>query len=867
VLQFASIGFDVSSQEIFSTLLDGGMLYMIDRETKTMVPQLLDFIGKRALETLYLPPALLKFIFSHHEYMEKFPRSVKHIIAAGEQLIVTDGLRNHMAKNNVYLHNHYGPAETHVVTAFTLAPRDSVDEKPPIGKPIANTAIYLLDPNHNPLPIGIPGELYISSLNVSRGYCNQPELTAEKFLDDPFCQSQPGHHMYRTGDLARWLAQGNIEFLGRMDNQVKIRGFRIEPAEVEAKLLNHREIEDAAVVARDDAGTLELGGGNKYLCAYIVCKGNVEIADLRDYLSIELPDYMIPSYFVYLTEIPLTPNKKVNTRKLPEPKIVSKQGSSLPRDEIDKKVASMWWEILELENTIIGIDTNFFQLGGQSLKATLLLQKIHKEFNVRMTLGEMFKAPTIKGMSTYIKGAIKTSFSPVELAERKEYYHLSSAQKRLYVLQQMELTKTTYNLPINVVLKGKLEKLKLEGTFRALIARHESLRTSFAPVAETPIQLIHDEVAFKVDYYEAKTEKEGKNKVNHLIIPFQLSRAPLLRVGLIEIEENTHILLIDMHHIVADSISQDILVQEFIALYHDRRLPHLKFQYKDYSQWQNGKKAKDILEQQETYWLKTFQGQIPALNLPTDYLRPAIQSFAGSNIGFVIGGEQTKKLKVLAWQEGATLYMTILALYYVFLAKISGQEDIVVGTPVSGRQHSDLDPIVGMFVNTLALRNYPGPEETFAHFLQEVKQQLLEALENQDYPFEELVDKLKITRDTGRNPLFDVMFTFQPQLEYKSTLPEDTALKIALFKSENPTAKFDMALNAVEDEHALHFNIEYSTKLFKKETIDRFAAYFKDIVTTVANNRNVKLKDIEISLELTDSKSTISHEAQGAFEF
>jgi non-ribosomal peptide synthetase component F len=325
--------------------------------------------------------------------------------------------------------------------------------------------------------------------------------------------------------------------------------------------------------------------------------------------------------------------------------------------------------------------------------------------------------------------------------------------------------------------------------------------------------------------------------------------------------------MLDMHHIITDGISQDIWETELITLYHDRNLPPLTLQYKDYSEWQNSDEQKQALEQQEMYWLKSYQGEIPVLDLPIDYERPSMQSFEGSDINFVINNEQAAKLKTLALEQDATLYMLLLALYYVLLAKISGQEDIVVGTPVSGRNHDDLQSIIGMFVNTLILRNYPSAEKTFTHFLEEVKQMTLQAFDNQDYPFEELVEKLGVRRDTGRNPICDVMFAFQTQEEQGLNLYESMEVKIEPYEYENRTSKFDMVLYAVEEEHLLHCNIEYSTKLFKKETIERFSAYFKDTVTAVLQDSNVKLKDIEISLELTDSKSTISHEAQGAFGF
>jgi hypothetical protein len=465
----------------------------------------------------------------------------------------------------------------------------------------------------------------------------------------------------------------------------------------------------------------------------------------------------------------------------------------------------------------------------------------------------------------------------------------------------MDLQSTSYNIPQSFNLEGALYVQRLAQTFKKLIKRHESLRTSFHQAAEKPVQKAHHEVEFEIEYHDLATENtKGKNHklhitnykqipnsksqipnqketgvhhssnnriIHHFIRPFDLSRSPLMRVGLIKEQVQKHILMFDMHHIITDGISQDLLAEEFIILYHGGALPALRLQYKDYSEWQNSAEQKQTLNQQEAYWLKTYQGEIPTLNLPWDYIRPALQSFEGSDIDFAFNNEQAAKMKTLALEQEATLYMVLLALYYVFLAKISGQEDIVVGTPVSGRNHSDLEPIIGMFVNTLALRNYPSAEKTFTQFLQEVKQRTIQAFDNQDYPLEELVEKLEIRQDTGRSPLFDTLFAFQARQDRPLNLHDSMEMKIEPYEYENRTSKFDIVLIVLEEEHDLHFNIEYSTKLFKRDTIRRFAAYFKDIVTSVSNNRNVKLKDIEISLELTDSKSTIAHEALGAFGF
>jgi amino acid adenylation domain-containing protein len=407
VLQFASIGFDVSAQEIFSTLLSGGKLFLIDSEKRHDIPWLFNYIRRNTIDTLFLPPAFLKFVFSEPEYAAIFPSSVKHIIAAGEQLVVPEPLRNYLKDNHVVLHNHYGPSETHVVSTLTIDPGGEIPALPSIGKPIANTGLYILDENKNLVPIGVPGELYISGDSVGRGYYNREQPTRERYMPDPFFQ---GERMYRTGDLARRLPDGNIEFLGRVDLQVKLRGYRIEPGEIETQLMNHQDVKEAVVAAGGQ------GHGHEYLCAYIVAAGPGKFdrtpsmaEELKNYLSRSLPGYMIPAHFVKMERLPLTPSGKIDRKALPEPgKGDGAAGDFIaPRDEIEMKLASLWAEVLGIEKSGIGIDGNFFGLGGHSLKATVMTAKIHREFMVRVPLSHMFSAPTIRKLAGYLKEAEK----------------------------------------------------------------------------------------------------------------------------------------------------------------------------------------------------------------------------------------------------------------------------------------------------------------------------------------------------------------------------------------------------------------------------------------------------------------------------
>ncbi|MCP4152593.1 MAG: non-ribosomal peptide synthetase, partial [bacterium] len=507
---------------------------------------------------------------------------------------------------------------------------------------------------------------------------------------------------------------------------------------------------------------------------------------------------------------------------------------------------------------------DFFQLGGDSLKATILISKIHKKLHVKIPLTQLFTTPTVEGLSRYIKDADEDKYVSIRGAEEKEYYALSSAQKRMYFLQQIEPENKAYNISKIIFLSEPPEPGELKKTFEKLIKRHESLRTAFEIVDNEPVQKIYDDVKFEVEYYEPpeqtrESAENGKLTVEkNIAAAFDLSKAPLLRVRLIKEGENRYILFIEMHHIIADGTSLSILQEEFAVLYRGQELEPLRIQYKDYAEWQYRFNRSGELEKQEEFWLKLFEKKIPLLNLPIDYPRPELQSFEGDRIGFRIGSKETATLKALALKEETTFYMVILALFNVLLSKITGMEDIVIGSTIAGRGHADLEKIIGMFINTLPLRNYPGSEKTFARFLADVKKQTLEAFENQDYQFEDLVEKLAVKRLPGRNPIFDILFSFlnmAPDTESASVGPTaDPKGKSAESKPGDSgeqqeygikTAKFDLKLSGMEENGELSLEFEYATRLFKKETIQRFIEYFRKISARVIENYNEKIGNIE----------------------
>jgi len=848
-LQFTSINFCVSFQEIMGTLTSGGELYLIGDIERQDIDYLMNFLSRNRIEILFLPFSYLNFLFNESgRWHQAFDHNLKHIITAGEQLKITVGLKRFLDKNpHLKLHNHYGSTEMHVVTSYTLdASNAEKTPIPPAGKPVSNISIYILDEYFNPVPVGVWGELFVAGSSEILGYIDNDALNKQKLVKHPWLSTW--HHdqrFFRSGDIGRWMPDGNIELRGRKDFQVKIRGFRIEPGEIESKILSIENVRECVVVVKEDKVQ------QKYLAAY-VSVDNIKVADIKKRLSGELPQYMIPQ-IILLDNLPLMPNGKVDRERLPEPEAETQTDYTAPRDELEKGLVKMWSQVLEIAPENIGIDNDFFELGGHSLKATVLVSRLHKELQVKVRLLDIFQGSTIRELAEVIKGTTREQYAPINITEAKEYYSLSSAQKRLYLLQQIGNAGTAYNMPFVMELTGNLNRAHLEDTFKKLIQRHESFRTSFVLAGGEPVQCIHDEAGFELEYFDLQAAggEEGpesrelriKNYIFSFIRPFDLSRAPLLRVGLIRLKKEKHILAIDMHHIISDGTSCGILVREFMALYAAEELTNLKLQYSDYSDWQANEKRKEELARQETYWKQQFADELPVLDLPTDFPRPTTQVFEGKHVHFEIGKETTTALMTLALAQETTLYMVLLTIYNIFLSKLSGQEDIVVGTAAGGRKHADLEGIIGMFVNTLVLRNYPRGHQSFLEFLKEIKERTIEAFDHQDYQYEDLVSQVLAARDTSRNPLFDTMFVIQntaiPTIRIKE-------LNLTPFEYQHDISKFDLMLLGSETDETLSFTMEYSTRLFTGDTIRRFIGYFNKIVTTVIGDPAVKLSGIAI---------------------
>ncbi|MFB6365159.1 amino acid adenylation domain-containing protein, partial [Paenibacillus elgii] len=848
LLQLASFSFDVFVGDIARTLYNGGTMVICPKNDRIDPARLYGWIRDRQITVFESTPALIVPFMEYVAEQGLDMSSMELLITSSDSCSVTDyRLLQERYGSQFRIINAYGVTEAAIDSSFYDEPLSKLPEagNVPIGKAWLNARFYIVDAHLNPVPAGVLGELCIGGVGVARGYLNRPELNEEKFVDSPFV---PGERLYRTGDLARWMEDGNVDFIGRIDNQAKIRGYRIELGEVETQLLKADGVKEAVVVIRED------GNGQKALCAYFTADGELQASMLRSAIWQELPGYMIPSYFVQLERLPLTPNGKIDRKALPAPEGgASGSEYTAPRTPLEAKLVRIWQEVLGV--TTVGVKDNFFDLGGHSLRATTLVSKVHKELNVDLPLRDVFRYATVEEMAQAIARMEEGAFSAIPVAEERGHYPLSSAQKRLFIQHQLEGADQLYNMPEIMRLEGPVDLDRFQEAFRKLIARHETLRTSFAMVHGEPVQQVHDEVEFAVEYSKAAQE-EAADIVRRFVRAFDLKTAPLLRVGLVELEQDVHILLFDMHHIVSDGVSMTILVEEFTRFYAGEELPPLRIQYKDYAVWQQSEAYRDRTSRQEAYWLQKLKGDLPTVDLPTDYERPATRSFDGAHIEFEVDAALTKQLNELAAKHDSTLYMVLLSAYTVLLSKYSGQEDIIVGTPVAGRTHADLEPILGMFVNTLAIRNNPAGDKTFLSYLAEVKESALGAFEHQDYPFEELVERLNVKRDPSRNPIFDTLFDLQNIEESEAGFE---ALKLTPYNlDEEEEAKFDLTLFMSEDNGVLNGGFHYCAKLFKAAMIQTMAQDLLLVLAQICEDPQIQLSGVQLNKQAASHKNKSS---------
>lgn len=841
---FSTFSHDAAVMDIYAGLLSGATLYPLNIKKQMNLADLAVWLKKEQITIYHSVPTVYRYFINTLTKKEQFP-DLRYIILGGEALLEHDitTFLNHF-QDNTTLVNLYGQSESSYNSA-QLFQKGKPLNRITLGRVVDDCQIWVVNEAGQETADFEIGEIVLISDYLAKGYWKDEERTKKVFQMSP----KVGR-IYWTGDLGRRLLGGEIEFVGRKDFQVKIRGYRVDLPEIENRLVRHTAVEEAVVLTKEEFD------GNQFLAAYVVTRENVTGASLKTYLADYLPDFMLPSYFVFLDQMPLTPTHKIDRQALPDPKKSSQKSYLQPRTELEAEIAQIWAEVLRLEVQEISIDDSFFNLGGNSLSMMNLTTILSRKFEKNVRLVDLFNNPTVEEMARLLDLIDQQSMNlEIPRLADAEWYAVSSAQRRMYILHQLEEYSTAYNLPLVFELSEALDYQQVENAIKKLVQRHEALRTSFHLVDGELFQKVNSTINSPLTTYkvEKTTPKSEVIKiVNSFIRPFDLAEAPLFRIGLIDWGEK-QILLFDIYHIISDGTSNDLLITEFLQFYTGESLSPLRIQYRDFASWQNQLLESEGAKIKKDYWLSQFDPiktsrQIPILNLPTDYPRPVRQSFAGKRTKFVISSQLTEKLHMLAEESKASLYMVLLAAYNLLFAKYCGQEDIIVGSPVAGRSRPELNQIVGMFVNTLALRNFPSGEKSFRHFLEEVKANTVKALEYQDYPFELLINQLHLERDPGRNPLFDISFRlqnfFRQNVEQQTQVLTD--MQIKTFAYENLTSQFDLQLTCSENLQKIECDFQYATRLFNRETMMMMINHFLHLLEEIVRNPQRQIKDYSL---------------------
>ncbi|QDL09660.1 non-ribosomal peptide synthetase [Brasilonema octagenarum UFV-E1] len=858
VLQKTPFSFDVSVWEFFWPLFTGASLIIARPGGHQDSRYLAQLIAQEKITTVHFVPSMLQ-VFLEETELEKCG-SIKRVICSGEALSINLE-KCFFERLNAELHNLYGPTEAAIDVTFWACQPNSNEKLVPIGRPIANTQIYILDKHLQPVPIGVSGELHIGGVGLARGYWNKPQLTQEKFISSPF---EAGKYLYKTGDLARYRSDGNIEYLGRIDHQVKIRGFRIELGEIEALLASHPDVWESVVMLREDEP------GDKRLVAYVVpqIEQSPTVTELRQFLKAKLPEYMIPSAFVLLQSLPLTPNGKVDRHALPKPELDSTllEKFVAPRTPIEEMLAQIWAQVLKVEQ--VGIHNNFFELGGHSLLATQLVSRIRNIFKVELPLRSLFAAATVAELAQEIEQLqqqdLELTALPILRRARDAELPLSFAQTRLWFLDQFEPNSAFYNIPFALHIVGTLSVTALEQSLQEIIHRHEALRTNFITVDGQPTQIIQKQTNWTVCVVELPHLPTSEQEIatqqlakKQAIQPFDLANQALVRATLVVLSETEHVLLLCMHHIVSDGWSMGVFIQELAALYkaysqgQPSPLAPLPLQYTDFAIWQRQWLQGDVLQSQLNYWQQKLANAPALLSLPTDRPRPAVQTDNGAYQEFALSQKLTGELTQLSQQQGVTLFMTLLAAFDTLLYRYTGQEDILVGSPIANRDRSEIEGLIGFFVNTLVMRSNLAGNPSFSELLGRVREMAMEAYSHQHLPFEMLVEALQPERNLGHTPLFQVMFVLQ---NAPTSGVELTGLSVSPFPIKGANARFDLTLIMHNAASGLVGIWEYNTDLFDASTIERMTGHFVTLLEGIIANPEQQISQLPLLTQQEQQK-------------
>ncbi|HCW0224045.1 TPA: pyoverdine non-ribosomal peptide synthetase PvdD [Pseudomonas aeruginosa] len=860
---FHSYAFDFSVWEIFGALLYGGRLVIVPQWVSRSPEDFYRLLCREGVTVLNQTPSAFKQLMAVacSADMATQQPALRYVIFGGEALDL-QSLRpwfQRFGDRQPQLVNMYGITETTV--HVTYRPVSEADLKgglvSPIGGTIPDLSWYILDRDLNPVPRGAVGELYIGRAGLARGYLRRPGLSATRFVPNPF-PGGAGERLYRTGDLARFQADGNIEYIGRIDHQVKVRGFRIELGEIEAALAGLAGVRDAVVLAHDGVGGTQLVG---YVVADSAEDAERLRESLRESLKRHLPDYMVPAHLMLLERMPLTVNGKLDRQALPQPDAsLSQQAYRAPGSELEQRIAAIWAEILGVER--VGLDDNFFELGGHSLLATRVISRVRQEQQLDASLKALFERPVLEA---FAQGLERTTdaVSTIPLADRQQPLALSFAQERQWFLWQLEPESAAYHIPSALRLRGRLDVDALQRSFDSLVARHETLRTRFRLEGGRSYQQVQPAVSVSIER-EQFGEEGLIERIQAIVVqPFDLERGPLLRVNLLQLAEDDHVLVLVQHHIVSDGWSMQVMVEELVQLYAgysqglDVVLPALPIQYADYALWQRSWMEAGEKERQLAYWTGLLGGEQPVLELPFDRPRPARQSHRGAQLGFELPRELVEAVRALAQREGASSFMLLLASFQALLYRYSGQADIRVGVPIANRNRVETERLIGFFVNTQVLKADLDGRMGFDELLAQARQRALEAQAHQDLPFEQLVEALQPERNASHNPLFQVLFNHQSEI--RSVTPEVQLedLRLEGLAWDSQTAQFDLTLDIQEDENGIWASFDYATDLFDASTVERLAGHWRNLLRGIVANPRQRLGELPL-LDAPERRQTLS---------
>jgi amino acid adenylation domain-containing protein len=844
----SSMSWDGVLTGLYGALLSGGTVHIVGKNILHKPEELSRYLIEEQVDFLKITPPMLGLLLSVEQELCVFSKPDMRLLFVGGEKIKAEDIKSIYRMNPaITIVNHYGPTETTIgVTTETILANFSEDI--PIGKPIGNTRIYILDGNLELVPVGNPGEICISGDNVARGYLNKPDLTAEKFIPNPY---EPGRKMYKTGDRGYWRKDGKIAYIGRKDSQVKIRGYRIELSELELIAKQFAGMQNVAALV-----TLDESGDNG-LALYAVSESSQNKEELMTYLRSKLPSYMLPDHVVFLNQLPMDANGKLDKKALlawNEKEAQVKTSVMTPRNAVEAKLQELWCDVLGKEQ--VGIQDNFFEFGGQSLKAIRLYTRIAREFDVKLELSIFFNQTTIEDQAKLVQKAKHSVYEQIKPVPHSDSYVLSSSQRRMWVLSQFEEGNIAYNMPLATVFEGKLDMNVLERAARTVIERHEILRTVFRENEQQEIRqyiLSASELNFKIEYHDLREDVDQKQKLKVMLAdafdkPFDIRTGPLIRATLFRTGETTHVFVSNLHHLISDGWSMVLLINEALTLYTALKnggqnpLPELGIQYKDYAVWQQHLLNGEQFKRHRTYWLDQFSGTLPVLSLAGERARPVLRSYRGGIVKSVIPAKLNEAFKQFCQQQGGTLFMGVLSILNTLLYKYSNQDDIIVGSPIAGREQVELENQMGVYLNVLALRTRFSEDDSFKELFQKVKKVTLDGYEHQMFPFDELIDELPVTKDLSRNPLYDVMLVGQDDAINIESLIDSSELRVSDYTDHDfAYTKLDLRFQYVEQGDELIGTIEYSTDIFSAEFAERLSCHFYNLLEEVVRNPETPL--------------------------